>query len=137
MFENRLTLWGTLVLVAVAAIGCGGSGLESVSGKVTVGDQPLTTGNVTFKPVKGGPIGTATIQSDGSFTVSTGSVEGLAAGDYEITVVADGPMPKGTPQNPEPLPERLTADKYANPKTSGLKCTVPLKEALELKLDPR
>ncbi len=137
MLQNRLTLWGTLALVVIATVGCGGSGLDSVSGKVMVGDQPLTTGNVTFKPVAGGAIGTATIQSDGSFTAYTGSLAGLAPGDYEITVIADGPMPKGTPQNPEPLPERLTADKYANPKTSGLKCSVPLKAALELKLDPR
>jgi len=120
----------------VATAGCGGSGLESVSGNVMIGDKPLTTGNVSFHPVGGGAMGTAVVQSDGSFTACTGAQEGLAPGEYQITVIAYGPMPKATPDNLEPIPPVITPGRYGTPKTSGLKCTVPLKEALVLKLEP-
>ena len=136
MRQNRWILWAVVVLVTMAAAGCGGSGLQSVSGKVTIGDKPLTTGNVSFHRVGGGAMGTATIQSDGSFTVKTGAQTGLAPGEYQITVVAYGPTPASTQGNLEPIPPLITPQKYANPKTSDLKCTVPLKEPLVLKLEP-
>jgi len=137
MRKPRWSFWALVALAATAAAGCGGSGLESVSGKVLLGDEPLTKGNVSFHRVGGGAMGTAVIQSDGSFTVKTGAQGGLAPGDYLIAVEARGPMPASTKEDPEPIPPLITPQKYANPKTSGFKCTVPLKEPLVLKLQPQ
>ena len=136
MRQYRWIFWAVVALAAMAAAGCGGSSLDSVSGKVILGDKPLTKGNVSFHRVGGGAMGTAVIQSDGSFSAKTGTQEGLAPGDYQITVSAYGPMPASTRENAEPIPPRITPQKYADPKTSGFKCTVPLKEPLVLKLEP-
>ena len=136
MRQYRLSFWAVVALAAMAAAGCGGSSLDSVSGKVILGDKPLTKGNVSFHRVGGGAMGTAVIQSDGSFTVKTGRQDGLAPGDYQIAVSAHGPMPAPTRENSEPIPPLITPAKYSKPGTSGLKCTVPLKEPLVLKLQP-
>jgi hypothetical protein len=121
---KRTTIGGLLAAAAVCLAGCGGN-LVAVTGTVTLDGQRLTTGTVTFHPAGKGPTGYAQIGSDGTFSARTGADEGLAPGDYRITVVATGPMPESTPQNRELPPPRITPDKYASPKTSDLKCTVP------------
>lgn len=136
MRHNRWISWAVAALVTIAMAGCGGSGLESVSGKVMLGDKPLASGKLSFHRVGGGAMGTAVSGSDGSFTAMTGAKKGLAPGDYQISVAAYGPMPKPTPQNLEPIAPLITPAKYSVPKTSGFKCTVPLKDALNLKLEP-
>lgn len=135
MRKYRWIASAVALLAMVAVAGCGGSGLESVSGTVTMAGKPLTNGSVSFHRVGGGALGTAAIRSDGSFTAQTGSQTGLAPGDYQITVVAYGPMPESTPENLEPIPPLITPAKYRNPKTSGLTCTVPCGQ-LELVLEP-
>lgn len=111
------------MMVAVLLGGCGKSGLVSVSGTVTLDGKPLQTGSVSFQPVGEGPMGYGTIRSDGTYTVYTGTQEGLPPGEYRVTVVATGPMPEPTPQNPEPLPQSLIPLKYGSAKTSGLTFT--------------
>lgn len=120
-----LPLRCSLLVALVALAGCGSSGLTTVSGTVKLDGKPLDGASVTFQPVKAGPVGTATTAADGSFTVMTGAQKGLAPGEYEVSVVKTGPLPPPTPQNPEPIPPRITPDKYASGKTSGFKYTVP------------
>ena len=116
------------VMVATALIvltGCGQSNRASLTGKVTLDGKPLDTGTVGFLPVTQGPAGYATIQAGGGYTAQTGTIKGLAPGDYLVTVQAMGPMPPPTPQDPEPLPASLLPAKYSAKETSGLRCTVP------------
>jgi hypothetical protein len=69
-------------------------------------------------------LGVGQIQSDGTFTVSTGTDVGLDAGEYRLTVVATGPIPEPTADNPEPLPELLIPARYGSLETSGLTRTI-------------
>ena len=96
----------------------------SVSGTVTFDGRPLKTGTVTFLPIGNGPVGYGTVQSNGSYRVRTGTESGLPPGEYRVTVVATGPIPKPTAENPEPLPESLIPNKYGSPTASGLRYTV-------------
>ncbi len=116
--------WALLLPIILTLAGCGGD-LVSVKGEVTIDGQTLGTGNVSFHPVDGGPIGHGSIQSDGSFTMRTGTEKGLTPGKYRVTVVATGEVPEPTPQNPEPLPPLLVPARYGKPETSGLEYTVP------------
>lgn len=113
------------LILLVAAAGCGGSGLVSVSGSVKLDGQPLDGATVTFHPVKGGAVATATTDSAGRFTVATGAQKGLAPGEYEVAIQKTGPAPAGTGLEREVPPPVITPLKYANPKTSGLKYTAP------------
>ena len=117
----RATAAALLALGVLTLSGCGGS-LPEVSGTVTVNGQPATAGTVVFDPTGKGAMGIATIQEDGSYTVSTGSEEGLAPGDYAVTVTGNKTPP--TEQAGAAPPEPLFPPQYADPKSSGLKYTV-------------
>ncbi len=104
-------------------IGCGTS-LPTVAGKVTYRGAALSTGNVTLHPAGRSAPGYGTIGSDGSYSIRTGNAEGVAAGEYKITVNAAEPMPPPTPQNPLPTAKSLIPLRYAMPETSGLSLTV-------------
>ncbi len=124
MTPRRSPLILTVALGAFV-LGCGGSDLKPVRGTVKFGDKPLAGANVAFYPVGKGPVGTATTDSDGTFAVKTGAQEGLKPGEYQISVIKTGEVPPESLGNPEVPPPRITPDKYANPKTSGLTYTVP------------
>jgi hypothetical protein len=112
------------ILFPLLVIGCGKSQNATVSGIVTYDGQPLSTGAVTFQPVAPGPLAIGDIRNDGAYTLRTGDATGLSAGEYQVTVVATGPMPEATPSNPMPLPELLIPARYGDVSTSGLKYTV-------------
>ena len=122
---SRDAICSALIILLTSLVGCDSSGRVSVSGTVTFDDRPLGTGTVWFHPIGDGPSGYANVQSDGSYSVRTGSGKGLAPGEYRVAVQATGPIPAPTPDNPEPLPESLIPAKFASPRTSGLKVTVP------------
>jgi len=130
---KRKVLGTSTLVLAVTLAGCGGD-LVSVKGVVTIDGQPLGTGNISFHPVDGGPVGHGAIQSDGSFTIRTATEKGLAPGAYRVTVVATGEAPEPTPQNPEPIPQLLVPPRYGKPETSGLEYTVPSSGSLEVEL---
>jgi hypothetical protein len=116
-----------LAAVALSA-GCAGGG--SVSGTVTLNDQPLTSGTVTFHPTGDGPLGIATIGPDGRYEIMVGKDRSLPPGDYVVTVEAteavssgDWPATKGPPPPPK-APKRITPAKYADKKTTDLRFTV-------------
>lgn len=106
------SFFGALVLVAA---GCGKSGekLHPVKGKVTLKNEPLKAGMVTYFPdaAKGNKSTTnpsGQIQSDGSYTLSTGERSGAPAGWYKVVVTTTTPgMGGGTmpdPNNPTLTP---------------------------------
>jgi hypothetical protein len=112
-----------IVLGLALIVGCGDS-QPTLSGVVTLDGKPLATGNIAFLPTGEGAGASATIGSDGSYDVRTGSVRGLAPGDYIVTVSANGP-PVTKPGSDLPLPGKLlTPKKYSTSQSSDLRANV-------------
>jgi hypothetical protein len=109
--------WLLVALVAtVASSGCGPANWGTATGTVTVDDQPLKSGVVTFQPVAGGAAAYGQV-TDGKFTLYTGQDAGLKAGQYQVTVAAQSVPEPGSKDRAK----LLTPEKYASPATSGLK----------------
>jgi hypothetical protein len=65
--------------------------LVSVTGKVTIGGQPATGGNVSLIPAAPGTLpegvfATGAIDSSGNYKISTGGKDGAPVGQYKVTV---------------------------------------------------
>lgn len=97
----------------VIGAGCGKSEpLYPVSGKVMLGKEPLTGGQITFFPdaAKGNKSKhspTGKIGSDGTYTLTTDGKAGAPAGHYKVTVTGQTPgmsaMTPGEVGKPMPL----------------------------------
>src|SRR5579875_217635 len=118
-----------LILLMFLSCGCGSQSKATVSGKVLYGDKPLTRGNVTFFPEKGGAI-TTSIEQDGSYRAIN-----VPVGPVKIAVQVpktENIVPPMDPAKvPEPMKSMVSApkavpipDKYGNPDQSGLTWTV-------------
>ncbi len=118
-----LACTATLVLSVLCA-GCGerdslsGAPRYPVTGKILLADgKPLTTGSVSFV----GPVSvTAKVESDGSFTFKTPTVDGLPEGEYRVSVDWTAPSIKGK-QKAVTFP---FAQMYRDEDSSKLKATV-------------
>jgi hypothetical protein len=83
-------------LVLAANMGCGsGQGQPAqvvpVKGKVTFKGQPLTKGVIKFRPVDLGREASGTIQSDGTFVLSTYKEgDGAAIGRNQVSIKGTG-----------------------------------------------
>lgn len=119
-----------LVCCPLLVAGCDRPGM--VTGLVTLDGAPLTTGVITFNPAAGGPAAYGTIGSDGRYEVRTGATEGLAAGEYVVTIAANAAAPVAPAEQPAPgsadtgppiLP-LLTPEKYADLDRTPLRATV-------------
>jgi hypothetical protein len=79
----------TCVAAAVVS-GCKpGVAVVPVSGKVTVDNQPVTAGNVSYMPVgkeSAAGMSTGQIKEDGSYTIYTAGKAGAPPGQYKVTV---------------------------------------------------
>ncbi len=133
--------WGIASLISAAMLlGCGGSSDQfptaKVSGKVTVGGQPVTGGELIFSPIvaagakgpKGaGKNGIGAVKSDGTYTVSTyGSGDGAVIAKHNVVfvpaAVTTPAAPAGghaqTPPSPymgmKPSPGEVTVSKGEN-----------------------
>ena len=121
----KRTAIAVLLGMVLLVTGCGGKYASTVSGSVTLDDQPLTSGTVSFHPVNGGPVAYATIGADGSYSLKTGDAESLKPGMYSVTVVATEKPPADLPRDAMPPIGRLiTPQKYSRPKTTDLKYEV-------------
>ena len=121
-----------LTVVAFASSGCGDAGAPpvvkvfEVKGKVLLANsKPLTKGRVSFVPTQE-PflVSSATVESDGSFSLATGdSGEGAPPGAYKVRVEPDGPPPvvNGDRASLKSLP---FPPKYLDEDSSGLKVIV-------------
>jgi hypothetical protein len=129
-------------LASSGAWGCsGGGGLDPVNGKVLYQNQPLAGALVSFhlensKSLETQPV-TGLTKEDGSFSLSTGQVDGAAPGNYIVTVVCM--VPEGGEAKPgaimQGLPEmedRLKG-KYANRDSSQIKVEI---KAGQTELEP-
>jgi hypothetical protein len=121
-----------LLLLLPAFAGCGGQG--TISGRVTLNDQPLPLGTITFHSQDGRhDVFNAPVR-DGAY-----SIDGVPTGDAWVTVVAPPPAAGGRERpreggadaaalprsarrgqaSPGPVPPR-----YGNPEQSGLSLRV-------------
>lgn len=106
---HRALVRSGAALCCIALLGCGGSSFPSVTGKVTLGGAPLSSGRLLFHPTTDGPLGTAQIQADGTFVAHTGSQTGLPPGEYKVSV-----QPDLTPSGP------MVPEQFKNPATTTL-----------------
>ncbi len=116
-------------LILLAASGCGGPKFYPVEGKVVYDDgAPFPGGMVLFESVeavssngKTLPLSArGTIQSDGSFKLTTRSENGALAGKHRVVV---SPPPENMIGLTKP-PVRIVDTKYQRFDTSGLEATV-------------
>jgi len=105
-------------LVVAFALGLGGCGKGEtrypVSGRVILGNGPLTAGQVTFVPdegkgnkLKAAPSGM--IGSDGSYSLSTDGKTGAPAGWYKVVIATSipgmgAPAPSASSDRSKPAP---------------------------------
>jgi hypothetical protein len=137
---RRELLWMMGLLVATAT-GCGGAYDATVSGMVTLDGKSVNRGTVAFHPTAGGPAAYARVSDDGSYYVRTGREEGLPAGEYVATIVANEPPAESHTKlgGPPPPGKPITPPWYRTTKTSGLQFKVEPGDNefnLELKSQP-
>lgn len=110
------------LLVAVCLLTlCGCGGLYPVQGTVTLDNgTPLSQGMVVFENVDGTTMGRGTLQSDGSFQLSTQNPnDGLKPGRYKVLI---NPMDMSdVPDEQKKLPFDV---KYTRFQTSGLEVEI-------------
>jgi hypothetical protein len=121
----RLVNGCCLALLVCILTGCGG-GLSPVTGKVTNGDSPLTTGSVTFHPdkEKGNNITQqprAEIGENGEYKLYTDGKEGAPAGSYKVTVMAQAVAEGADPYGPQKF---LVREDYTKVETTPLSIEV-------------
>lgn len=125
-----------LVCLACVVAGCAkpGPAVTEVRGTVTYQGQPVTTGMVKFSPVslEGEAVRPATgaIGADGTYQIAAfPGRKGSRPGEYQVAIVSyTGSFMDGTAKY-------LVPKKYAEPKTSGLKASVPAESAEPVVLD--
>ena len=115
-----------ILLALVGIVGCDSS--ATVTGKITLDNAPLPTGEVTFYPSAQGALAIGTVVN-GSYELAIGQSDKIEPGDYRVTVVATGIPAAGLTTGADGRPtetvgERLTPDIYADSATTPLKATV-------------
>jgi hypothetical protein len=158
---SRIRYAVLVVVLLLAASGCGGQRLVKLEGTVTLDGQPLDGATVTFSPEGGsGNSASGLTGSDGVFYLTTRtSGDGVAPGSYKVTVTkaASSEVPGMQPPNPSDPQAMQKAMKayyekhkappdtgkkqalaipaqYTNAEKSPLKCQVPPDGPVEFKL---
>lgn len=140
-----------LLLGCFAVSGCGQQSLPSVGGRVTLDGEPVAQAGVTFEPVGGGSVASGVTDGQGRFRLETINQEGVAPGEYKVTIVKTRTVsvekpPAGSKKaiskdggqgaeiDDDLLDtgvwriEHLIPQRYADPETSGLTVTVKAEE---------
>jgi hypothetical protein len=131
----HLLLTGCLVLTLFALAGCGGPGLATVEGKVTVDGQLVSAGRVIFRSADGKSTVLANIAPDGSYRaldVPQDDMKVTVAGlsKFERIRLQRGGKGKGKSSSAsETLAKEIESspkipEKYLDPDASGLGLTV-------------
>lgn len=136
MIQSRPSrVFSVCALVGFSVLLCGCSNearLYPVKGKVSVGGKDAIGATLTFHtdpPSANTFPSTGTIGEDGYYNLFTNGKQGIAAGNYIVTVVWPDPSKKPTPQEimmgatAADGPD-LLKDQYSNPKTSTIKVKV-------------
>jgi len=113
-------------IVALCICGCGGAYDASVSGIVTLDGNAVPRGTVTYSPLQPGPPAYGEIAEDGSYSVRTGTEDGLPQGEYQVTVTAEEPPANARTAagGPPPSGKAITPVWYRLKDSSGLKYMV-------------
>ena len=128
--ETQSLAFALVAVLAVSAVGCGGSDknrvvVHPVQGAIQFRGQPVEGAFVSLHPktsAEGVPNPRATVAKDGSFTVSTyDGNDGAPEGEYVVTVQWYKPVRQGNDLvgGPNVLPV-----KYASARTSDLKIRI-------------
>lgn len=88
----QICRWWLVLIAPVCGLGCSrGESLASVEGKVVIKQQPAEGVVVTFHRKGADPVTTTPpvglTDKEGTFTLSTGTMPGAAAGEYVATMV--------------------------------------------------
>jgi predicted small lipoprotein YifL len=129
---SPLALAGLFVLVVLAGCGKPGPKTVPVQGKVTVGDQPVQEGNVSFIPASAteAKAGMSAGQiKNGEYTIYTSGKEGAPEGKYKVTVT-----PSMVPTGGKGPPTAPFNKKYRDVQSTPLTIDVP-SASYDLKLD--
>jgi len=129
----RLARFVSCALLLLAGLvllpGCSGKkDVGYLSGKATLGGQPLAQGSVLFEDKSKGVSVNAELKSDGSFTAKTFDLPGLPPGTYQVAVTpstfGNGEMPLAVPPGQQAAPASDIPQRYRSTATSGLSVTV-------------
>jgi len=120
----RRLIHAPLFIALAAILLCQGSGCDKpsglklvpVTGKVLLGDQPLTRGSLSFRhqdaePGKASPEPSGIIGEDGTYTLFTDQKPGAPVGKYYVLVVSTEDI---DPQKASAAPKSLIDRKYAD-----------------------
>ncbi|HXD85262.1 MAG TPA: hypothetical protein VN641_02130 [Urbifossiella sp.] len=108
----------------LAGCGDGGPKLYPVTGKVTVGGKPLTSGTVVYNPEKSNSftgICVGELNGEGVYTLNTRGKPGAPAGAYKVTISSTGPVSQ---DNTKPPTKSLINTGYSLVETTNLETTV-------------
>ena len=127
MLRTPLHLKGLAALALLVLAGCqqGTAPLAPVHGKVLYHGALLQSGTIVFTPDasrgSSGPLASAEIQADGTYSLRSGQGFGAAPGWHRVTIAA-----VYAPTNTQgyAVPQSLVPDKYRDPELSGLVCEV-------------
>ena len=118
---RRIVHFGLIGWVLVSCASCGQQAKkrEIVQGHVTYRGTILPGGTIVFTPdvERGGdgPMATAEIKADGSYSLQTGSEPGAASGPYRVTIASEAPIVPEASISAVVLPQT-----YSDPEKSGL-----------------
>jgi hypothetical protein len=120
------------VVTCLIASCSGRSGDTTVHGKVTFKGVPADGAVVVFHP-RGAAVDAAariavSTGSDGSFGLGAAGQREIPAGDYDVTVVWERPVPPAARKDPGDDRQDALAGRYASPGRSGLSATIRLGE---------
>jgi hypothetical protein len=130
--SNQVRRGGAVVAATFAACllaSCSGSrGGPAVRGTVTAKGVPVAGALVVFHPrgETGGAVvrPTAVTGEDGTFVLRTAGAEGAPAGEYDVTIVWEKPIPPAARKSPGIDRQDALNGKYARAAESGLKATI-------------
>ncbi len=116
-----------LFLLCVVA-GCSGEPTARVSGRVTVGGEPLAAGQIAFE--RDGRLLAGSIDAQGGYELRNGNSRDLPPGEYTVLLSPPPPElvadPQTTEMTPVSLPDQSRfPDRYRRPETSGIVRTIP------------
>ena len=126
LLHTRRGFVAALGLTLLAAIGCDGSPVGTVSGRVTCAGKPIK-GQISFVPSSGGSAITVNIDPNGSYVA-----DGVPIGQMAVTVVgtdvpdlaSQGQALKASKGRVGQQMKSVVPERYSDPRTSDLSCTV-------------
>lgn len=108
-----------IVILAVGLLGCSNEKPKgSVSGTVTFGGKPVTSGSVLFSDATTGTGATASLDTSGKYRIDS-----IPTGSYQVAITPP-PAPAPHERQQQAMQRVPVPPKYQNSQTSGLTATV-------------